>query len=117
MSLKEKIFNDKLYQILLEVKKRPEMFLKNADLDLLFSFILGYGVCEDINTIKKEIDIFDIYSDGGFDAYVHNKYKINTTHSWASIIKFYNPTKGKDLNKFYELFSEYIEDCIKKNES
>lgn len=117
MNLKEKIFNDKLYQILMKIKKKPGMFLKNADVNLLLTFILGYRQCEEINFIKREIDVFDIYNDGGFDLFVHNYYGIDTNHNWASIISFYNPTYSKDLDKFYELYLKYIEECIKKYES
>lgn len=114
MSVKEKIENDELYKLLLKINKRPELFILNRDVNLLYTYILGYRMAKYENNVSEIIDIFDIYSDGGFDAYVHNKYKINTTHSWASIIKFYNPTYGTDFDKFYELFFNYIDDCIKK---
>lgn len=116
MTIKEKIENDKLYKLLLKINKRPELFILNRDVNLLYTYILGYRMSQYENNCSENIDIFDINSDGGFDAYVHRKYKINTTHNWSSIIKFYNPTYGQDLDKFYELFFDYIDECIKKNE-
>lgn len=116
MNIKERIENDKLYILLLEIKEKPELILVYRNVKLLYLFISGYYECEYRNSLEREIDIFNINNDGGFDMFVHKQFRDNSTHNWASIISFYYPTYGKDLDKFYELFSKYIEYSIKKYE-
>ena len=44
MTLRERIENDKLYQLLIKVKEKPEMFLGDADLNILHGWIIGYNL-------------------------------------------------------------------------
>ena len=58
MTLRERIENDKLYQLLIKVKEKPEMFLGDADLNILHGWIIGYNLYKNLNSIKSDIDIF-----------------------------------------------------------
>lgn len=114
MSLKEKIENDKLYQLLLSIKDKPEMYITDMDLNNLYFLIIGYNLYKFYNSIESDIDIFAINGKISFDEYVHNHYEITTTHNWFQIISFYSPNKKIAFNTFYELFFEYIDNCLKE---
>lgn len=114
MSLKERIENDKLYQLLLQIKDKPEMFLGDADLNNLYWLIIGYNLYKHYHSIESDIDMLAIDGNISFDEYVHNRYNINTTHNWYNIIVFYSPNKKYALNKFFELLFEYIDFCTKE---
>ena len=59
MTLRERIENDKLYQLLIKIKEKPETFLGDADLNILHGWICGYNLYKTLNSVKSDIDIFD----------------------------------------------------------
>lgn len=80
------------------------MNLINKGINNLYYFLFGYCCCETDNYINNEIDIFDIFNDGGFDLCVHKYYGINTTYGWSQIIIFYNLIYREGLNVFLNYF-------------
>lgn len=46
---------------------------------------------------------------GGFQDWIVKKYKIKTSHSWASIIRFFSQDDGDALNNFFLEFDRFLE--------
>lgn len=114
MTLKERIENDKLYQLLIKVKEKPEMFLADADLNILYWWISGYNLYKTLNSVESDIDILSLDNNISFDEYVHNHYRNNTTQGWLGLITFYSWNRRAALDTFFELLFKYIEYCCNK---
>ena len=111
MTLRERIENDKLYQLLIKVKEKPETFLGDADLNILHGWIIGYNLYKNLNSIKCDINILEIDNNISFDEFVQNHYDNNITIGWVKLITFYSWNKRVALETFFELLLEYIEYC------
>jgi len=92
---------EKFYDLLQKIKETPGLYLGEASIVLLEAFIVGYSFCEHNNNITVKDDWF-----AGFNEYIAKKYKINTTHNWARIIRFHS---GSDSEAFYEFYKEFYE--------
>ena len=114
MSLRKRIENDKLYQLLIKVKEKPETFLGDADLNILHGWICGYNLYKSLNSVKSDIDILNIDNNLSFDEFVQNHYDNNTTIGWLKLITFYSWNRRVALETFFELLLEYIEYCCDK---
>lgn len=114
MTLRERVKNDKLYQLLIKIKEKPEMFLGDADLNILHGWITGYNLFKSLNSIKSDIDILEIENNISFDEYVQNHYDNNTTIGWLKLITFHSWNRRTALDTFFELLFEYIEYCCNK---
>ena len=114
MTLRERIENDKLYQLLIKVKEKPEMFLGDADLNILHGWIIGYNLYKTLNSVKSDIDILNIDNNISFDEFVQNHYDNNTTIGWMKLITFYSWNKRVALETFFELLFKYIVYCCDK---
>lgn len=114
MSLRERIENDKLYQLLIKIKEKPEMFLGDADLNILHGWIIGYNLYKTLHSIKSDIDLLEIDNNISFDEYVHNHYDNYTTIGWLKLITFYSWNKRSSLETFFDLLFEYIDYCCNK---
>lgn len=91
-SVKELIFN---------IKKRPELYIGQRSLSLLQAYLYGW-----LN--RDEKSVIDAYLMGDFQKWVENKYKIKSTQSWAQIILFFSTSEYNALDKFFELFEEFL---------
>lgn len=89
-------YEDNLYETLLEIKKRPGLFLGEKSLERLYAFINGY------NFYKKD-NLLD-----GFAEYVRNKYKIQTNRNYSDIIYFFTMTECDAFDKFFVLLDEFL---------
>lgn len=114
MTLGERIENDKLYQLLIKIKEKPEMFLGDVDLNNLNWLIMGYNLYKTCNSIQSDIDIMAIDGNISFDEYVHDHYDNDTTQGWFQLINFYSYNRRYALDKFFELLFEYIDYCCEK---
>lgn len=84
-----------------EISKRPAMYLGEATLTRFDAFLLGWMFeSEDPNTSAVM---------SGFQAWVSDRYKITSSHSWANIIRFYAQDDVSALNDAFKLFNEYLE--------
>jgi len=95
---------DKLLSTLQKIKKRPELYLSNKSLKLLSEFISGYEICQE----DYQIETNNIFL--GFDEYIHERYKIFTTHNAMQIISFFSISEEKAFDKFYELLEKFLEE-------
>lgn len=87
---------------LYEIKERPGMYLGQKSLMYLFFYMTGYQCRE--NEIRNGHDCLL----PGFQEFVQERYNVKSTHSWASIIKFYETTEEVAFDKFYVLLEEFL---------
>ena len=90
-----------IYNLLMDIRKRPGVYLGQKSLTLLHSFLGGYIVrlAEEGYT---DVDLND------FQNYIANRFNIQSAHSWAHIIRFYSGSEAEAFDRFYELLDEYL---------
>jgi len=45
---------------------------------------------------------------GGFATWIEKKYQSKTSHGWHQIILYYSEDERTALNRFFELFHEFL---------
>ncbi|AFZ26462.1 hypothetical protein Cylst_4372 [Cylindrospermum stagnale PCC 7417] len=103
-----------LYDLLQKIKQRPSMYLGKHSIFSFLAFWSGYKVAQDqfgIHPTRQEQEFEE------FLQWIREKYEINTSQSWASIILFYSEDERSALDRFFELFEEYLDrDKISESE-
>jgi hypothetical protein len=98
-----------LYMIIRKIKKAPSMYLGRHSILCLQAFLSGYSVARyesDAQVTPQEEDFKQ------FPQWIREKFHIQTSQSWASIILFFSEDEQKALDTFFELFEEFINrDC------
>ncbi|MHC5740737.1 MAG: hypothetical protein ACYTXT_02315, partial [Nostoc sp.] len=92
-------------EILSNIKKRPGMFLGRSSITRLDMLLRGYSLA------RREVGVPPTEPERefeGFQSWVEEKYGINSGQSWAKIILFYSVDEHEALQKFFELFEEYL---------
>lgn len=96
-----------LSELLLDIKKRPALFLGIASLSLLYVFLSGYKYA------RKEFNL-PISSEEqhleGFQNWLPLRLNINTTCSWDRVIITFCRDEKKALELFFEFYSEYLKE-------
>jgi D-serine dehydratase len=89
-----------LISIVGSIKQRPGMYLSKVDIHCLHSFINGVMLFE-----PDDNDLLLMHS---FQSWIQKKYRIETSHSWANIISFYNPSDNREaIEVFFEEFQHF----------
>ena len=94
-----------LYQILQNIEKRPSMYLGKAAISNLRSYLSGYLIA------KRELGISSTEQEQEFNQFtdwVKQKFHINSDQSWDKIILFYSEDEKIALERFFELFNEFL---------
>ncbi|WP_230966598.1 hypothetical protein [Nostoc sp. NZL] len=92
-------------EILNNIKKRPGMYLGANSITRLDMVLRGYSLA------RKEVSVPPTEPERefeGFQSWVEEKYGINSGQSWSKIIFFYSVNEPEALQKFFELFEEYL---------
>ena len=92
-------------EILGAIKKRPGMYLGTSSITRLDMLLRGYSLA------RREVGVPPTEPErefGGFQSWVEEKYGINSGQSWSKIILFYSVDEHEALQKFFELFEEYL---------
>ncbi|MFN6529600.1 hypothetical protein [Nostoc sp. ChiSLP03a] len=87
------------------IKKRPGMYLGRNSITRLDMLLRGYSLA------RREVGVPPTEPERefeGFQSWVEEKYGINSGQSWAKIILFYSVDEHEALQKFFELFEEYL---------
>lgn len=87
------------------IKKRPGMFLGANSITRLDMLLRGYSLA------RREVGVPPTEPErefAGFQSWVEEKYGINSGQSWSKIILFYSVDEPEALQKFFELFEEYL---------
>ncbi|MEH2365892.1 hypothetical protein [Nostoc sp.] len=92
-------------EILGAIKKRPAMYLGTSSITRLDMLLRGYSFA------RREVGVPPTEPERefeGFQSWVEEKYGINSGQSWSKIILFYSVDEDEALQKFFELFEEYL---------
>ncbi|AVH71396.1 hypothetical protein [Nostoc sp. 'Lobaria pulmonaria (5183) cyanobiont'] len=92
-------------EILGAIKKRPGMYLGTSSITRLDMLLRGYSFA------RREVGVPPTEPERefeGFQSWIEEKYGINSGQSWAKIILFYSVDEHEALQKFFELFEEYL---------
>lgn len=94
-----------LYELIEGIKKRPGMYLGTSSITNLDMVLRGR------NLALKEVGLAPAEQERefiGFQAWIEEKYWIKSGQSWAKIILFYSMDEQEALERFFELFEEYL---------
>lgn len=103
-----------LFQLLEKIEKRPSMYLGKAGISNLRSYISGYLIA------KRELGIIPTEQEQEFNQFtnwIKQKFNISPQQSWDKIILFYSEDERLALEKFFELFNEFIKSKYQVSES
>ncbi|MEH2221733.1 hypothetical protein [Nostoc sp.] len=92
-------------EILGAIKKRPGMYLGASLITELDMRLRGYSLA------RREVGVAPTEPESefeGFQSWIEDKYGINSGQSWSKIILFYSVDEHEALQKFFELFEEYL---------
>lgn len=89
----------KLYNMIVTVLERPELYIGRCSVQRLYAFINGY---------LYENDEANDHCLDGFNEFVAQKYNIASDHNWASIIEFFSCDGKEEMKLFKKLFEEFV---------
>jgi hypothetical protein len=95
-----------LYDLIKNIEKRPAMYLGQADLSHLGSFLSGYFFA------RRQIGIPETLQEqqfSEFQAWIEQKFNVSYSQSWEKIIRFFSPDETTSLHQFFSLFNEFTE--------
>ncbi len=98
-----------LYDLLGRIKKRPAMYLGRHSIVCLQAFLAGYNVA------RRELGLPPTEQDKefeGFQAWVKEKFGIQSSQSWDKIVLFYSADERTALDLFFQLFEEFVSNQI-----
>jgi hypothetical protein len=95
-----------LYGLIGKIKKAPSMYLGQHSIICLQAFLSGYSVAKyevGEQTTEQERDFIE------FPEWIRQRFNVQTSQSWANIILFYSEDERKALDKFFDLFAEFMD--------
>ena len=96
---------DSVYEILKKVENKPNVYLGSPSILCLQAFLSGYNVAE-YQLGGESLNSSDCFD--GFQEWIQEKFKVDSSQSWAKIILFYAADERDALNRFFELFDEFV---------
>lgn len=94
-----------LYEMLQRIKQRPGMYLGRCSITRLRAYLDGYmGSRLDLGLPQTEQE----REFQGFQGWIQKRYNITSSHGWDNIILFYSADERDALNKFFQLFEQFI---------
>ncbi len=101
------------YELIYKIKKRPALYLGKSSLSQLKTFLDGYSFA------LRQLNIFLSEEEQEFEEFqewIEDKFNQSSTQHWSRIILFYSEDERDALNRFFELFDEFINDNKKETE-
>jgi hypothetical protein len=92
-------------EILKGIKKRPGMYLGRSSITRLDMVLRGTSLA------RREVGVPPTEPErefSGFQSWIQEKYGIKTGQSWSKIILFYSIDEHEALERFFELYEEYL---------
>ena len=104
-----------LYDLLRKIKQRPSLYLGKRSLSHLHTFLDGYTfACRQLGIplTEQEKKIEE------FQEWIEIRFNQPSTQSWSRIILFYSEDETDALNRFFNLFEEFLksEEVSKNND-
>ena len=104
-----------LYDLLSKIKQRPSLYLGKRSLSHLHTFLDGYTfACRQLGiTLTEQEKKFE-----EFQEWIEIRFDQPSTQSWSRIILFYSEDETDALNRFFNLFEEFLksEEVSKNND-
>jgi hypothetical protein len=94
-----------LFEILEEIKARPEMYLGNPSIENLFMFLVGYKTARRELGIEPTEEELKFY--GEFQPWLQEKFKIRTSYSWAALMQLHSINQKEAFDRFFDLLEEF----------
>ena len=94
-----------LYDLLGKIKQRSSLYLGNRSLSHLHVFLDGYTFSSrqiGIPVTEQETKFEE------FQEWIENRFNQADTQSWSRIILFYAEDEADALNRFFDLFEEFL---------
>ncbi len=107
-----------LYELLESVRKRPAMYLGNKSLTKFDLWLSGYQRGKADAGMAPSVGEEEFYDrDGGFDAFVQDKYDWHDVGGWSAKILYYNRSEESAFDEFFKLLAKFRELKRKERES
>jgi hypothetical protein len=93
-----------LYTLIEKIQKAPSMYLGRTSIFCLQAFLSGHSIAQ------YEFDVAQTSQDQDFQEFpewVRQKFKVQTSQSWANILLFYAEDEHKALDLFFKVFAEF----------
>jgi len=89
-----------LLDLIEKIRGRPALMLSRPSARTLYAFLNGFAYA------RKNKDDREFLA--GFGNYVHERYEITSTQSWAQIIEFYSTSEADEMARFWKLLDEFM---------
>ena len=88
-----------IHELISEILVRPELYLGRPSVQRLYAFLGGYltAICPQDADFNHDFNVF-----------VAERYSIETSHNWASIIEFYSTCERNEMELFRENYENYL---------
>ncbi len=93
------------YELIQKIKKRPSMYLGKPAISNLRSCLAGYIFA------RRELGISQTEQEKKFtefQGWIQKKFNITSSQSWDKVILFYSEDERTALERFFELFEEFL---------
>lgn len=93
------------YELLQKIKQRPALYLSKRSLSHLQVFLDAYTFARrevGIEMTEQEREFED------FQEWIEQRFNQPDTQSWSRIILFYSGDESDALDRFFELFEEFL---------
>lgn len=90
--------------LLLEIKKRPTLYLSRYSIFDFQSFYYGYDLAINQLGLPKDEKNQEFEE---FLSWVRSRYNIQTTQSWASLILFHSVDERDALDRLFDLWEKF----------
>lgn len=93
------------YELIQKIKKRPSMYLGKPAISNLRSCLAGYILA------RRELGISQTEQEKKFtefQGWIQKKFNISSSQSWDKVILFYSEDERSALERFFELFEEFV---------
>lgn len=94
------------YQLIQKIKQRPSLYLGKCSITHLQTFLDGYTfACREhgVPVTEEEREFED------FQDWIEQRFNQQSTQSWTRIILFYSEDERDALDRFFELFAEFLQ--------
>jgi hypothetical protein len=93
------------YELIEKVQKRPALYLGKKSISHLQVFLDAYTFA------RRELSVAQTQEEEEFEEFqewIEQRFSQHSTQSWSRIILFYSEDESDALNRFFELFTEFL---------
>jgi hypothetical protein len=94
-----------LYMLIRQIRKAPSMYLGQNSILCLQAFLSGYSVAQYELGATLTANDEDFQQ---FGEWIRTRFQVQTSQSWANIILFYAEDERSALERFFDLFEEFV---------